>query len=72
MKTLLLVLVLAVIVLSFATARFSQDAQAPGAEQGSMAWHRQVEQQHRHERYFHELMEQAIQQLEEPRRLNDN
>ena len=72
MKTLLLVLVLAVIVLSFATARFSQDAQAPGAEQGSMAWHRQVEQQHRHERYLQELMEQAIQQLEEPRRLNDN
>ncbi len=72
MKTLLLVFVLAVIALSFATARFSQDAQAPGAEQGSMAWHRQVEHQHRQERYFQEVQERAIQRFEEPRRLNDD
>ncbi len=62
MKTFLLVFALAVIALSFATARFPQDAQAPGAEQGSMAWHRQVEHQHRQERYFHEVQERAIQQ----------
>ena len=72
MRTLLLVFVLAVIALSFATARFPQDSQAPGAEQGSMAWHRQAEQQHRQERYFQELQERAIQRFEEPRRLNDD
>lgn len=72
MKTLLLVFALAVIALSFATAHFPQDAQAPGAEQGSMAWHRQVEHQHRQERYFQELQERAIQRFEEPRRLNDD
>ncbi len=66
MKILILVFVLAIIALSFATARFPQDAHAPGAEQGSMAWHRQVEQQHRHERYFQEMQERAIQRLEEP------
>ena len=44
----------------------------PGAEQGSMAWHRQAEQQHRQERYFQEMQERAIQRFEEPRRLNDD
>jgi len=69
---LFLVFVLAVIALSFATARFPRDSQTPGAEQGSMAWHRQAEQQHRQERYFQELQERTIQRFEEPQRLNDN
>ena len=72
MKTLLLVFVLTVIALSFTTARFPQDAPAPGAEQGSLAWHRQVEHQHGQERYFQELQERAIQRLEEPQRLNED
>ncbi len=72
MNTLLLVFVLAVIALSFATARLPQDAPAPGGEQGSLAWHRQVEHQHGQERYFQELQERAIQRFEEPQRLNDD
>ena len=61
MRTLLLLFVLAVLVFSFVTAQVQQD-ESPEGEQGSMAWHRQVEQQYRQERYFQEVQKEASQE----------